>query len=99
MAMTDLPKTRRDVLLTAALWAGGAVATVALFSARRAGAFEIYEAPATSGLGLAYTNRCGPASEHSAMKVRMQGDLARDSSASSLSEKCPICGCAVTVWR
>ena len=89
--MSDLPKSRRDLLVTTAIWAGGAAATALLFSARRAGAFEIYEAPATSGLGLAYTNRCGPASEHSAMKVRMQGELARDSSAASMSEKCPIC--------
>ncbi len=97
--MSDLPKSRRDLLVTTAIWAGGAAAVALLFSARRAGAFEVYEAPATSGLGLAYANRCGPASEHSAMRVRMQGELARDSSASSMSEKCPICGCPVTVWR
>jgi hypothetical protein len=97
--MTTAPKSRRDLLVTTAIWAGGALATALLFSARRAGAFEIYEAPATSGLGLAYTNRCGPASEHSAMTMRMKGELARDSAAPSMTEQCPICGCPVTVWR
>lgn len=92
-------KSRRDLLVTTALWTGGALATALLFRAHRAAAFEIYEVPAQSGLGLAYTNRCGPASEHTALKARLQGELSRDNSTSSLSEKCPICGCAVTVWR
>jgi hypothetical protein len=97
--MHNQPKTRRELLMTTAIWAGGALAAAALFSPRRAAAFEIQEVPAASGLGLAYTNRCGPASEHTAMKTRLQGELARDSAAASMSEKCPICGCPVTVWR
>jgi hypothetical protein len=94
--MTLVRTQRRQLLLSAAAWVGG-LATLA--ASRPARAFETYTANPTSKLGLAYSNRCGPSSEHAALTAQLRGDLARDPSAASLTATCPICGCPVTVSR
>jgi hypothetical protein len=88
---------RRQLLLSAAAWVGG-LATLAA-TTRPARAFETYTAPPQSGLGLAYANHCGPASEHAALMAQLRQDLASDPSASSMTATCPICGCPVVVSR
>jgi hypothetical protein len=87
---------RRGLLLSAAAWSG---AIAALAASRPARAFESYTAPPRSGLGLAYSTRCGPASEHAGLMSQLRSDLASDPSATSMTATCPICGCPVTVTR
>ena len=94
--MIPARRHRRELLLSAAAWVGG-LATLA--ASRPARAFETYTAPPTSKLGLAYSNRCGPSSEHASLVAQLRGDLARAPSAASLTATCPICGCPVTVSR
>ena len=95
--MVSFSIERRRLLLSTAAWLGGAAAAVA--AARTAQAFQTYEASPTSDLALDYAQRCGPASEHSALIAQLQSDLANNPSASSMTATCPICGCPITVTR
>jgi hypothetical protein len=94
--MADHSKLRRRLLLNTAAWAGG---IGLLATARPAGAFQVYEESPKSDLGLAYSGRCGPASEHAGLIAQLQSRLASDPSASSMTTTCPLCGCPVTVSR
>src|SRR5690349_149837 len=87
---------RRQLLLSAAAWSG-ALAGIATSGPARA--FETYKASPQSGLGLAYSTRCGPASEHAGLMAQLRTQLASDPTATSMTASCPICGCPVTVSR
>jgi hypothetical protein len=94
--MIDARQGRRRLLqATGALIGGGTV----LSFGSAAGAWSIESVSPDSPTGLAYSNRCGGASEHVALRSRLRMALARDPSASSMSATCPICGCPVLVSR
>ncbi|MGE5145612.1 MAG: hypothetical protein ACM3N5_02630 [Candidatus Eiseniibacteriota bacterium] len=97
--MAEFSKDRRRVLLSSAAFFGGAAAVASLAGARPAKAWSTYEVPATSKLGLAYTDRCGGPSDHAALIAQLRDKLAEDPSATSETATCPICGCPVTVSR
>ena len=84
------------MLLSTAAWIGG---LTALMSARPAEAFRLYQMNPEGGVGLIYANRCGPGSDHAALRTQLQAQLAGDPSATTLTVTCPICGCPVTVNR
>jgi hypothetical protein len=94
--MSEITHERRGLLLSAAAWVGGLAAFAATRPAR---AFQVEEMPPTSAIGRAYANRCGGSSEHAALIARLQALLAKDPSAQSMSETCPICGCPIIVSR
>ena len=94
--MSEIMHERRGLLLSAAAWVGGLAAVA---TARPARAFQVEEMPPTSAIGRAYANRCGGSSEHAALIARLQALLAKDQSAQSISETCPICGCPIIVSR
>jgi hypothetical protein len=87
---------RRHLLLSTTAWLGGAAIFAAAGPAR---AFQVQEMSPASSVGRAYASRCGGSSEHAALLARLQALLADDPTARSLSEACPICGCAVVVSR
>lgn len=94
--MTDATRGRRRLLQAAgALVAGGAVQSFA----PAANAWTVEEISPDSPIGLAYSNRCGGASEHAALQAQLKAELLADPSARSLSATCPICGCPVIVGR
>ena len=97
--MADVLRTRRQLLLGTARWVGGVASVAALGAARPAQAFQSYVAAPGSGVGLLYSDRCGPSSEHAQLISELQGKLESDPSAPSLTEMCPLCGCPVTVTR
>lgn len=90
--------SRRRLLLGTAL--GGGTATLAfLAAAGTARAFSVEEVPATSGIGLALSNRCGgDGDEHArladGLRARLAAGGARHGETASVT--CPICGCPVT---
>ena len=86
----------RRQLLSAAGWVGG---LAALAAARSAKAWQVEEIDPASRLGRAYADRCGGPSEHQALLTQLQEQLAKNSSAQSLTAACPICGCRVIVSR
>jgi hypothetical protein len=83
-------------LRSAAAWVGG---VIALAATRPAGAWQVEELDPASPLGLAYAKRCGGASDHAALVAQLKAQLAKDSSANSLTAACPLCGCSVIVGR
>ena len=87
---------RRHLLRSAAAWVSGVAAFAA---ARSAGAWQVEEVDSASPLGLAYAKRCGGPSDHAALVAQLRAQLAKDSSASSLTATCPLCGCPVIVGR
>ena len=86
----------RRQLLSAAGWVGGLAALTAGGSAR---AWQAEEIDPASRLGRAFADRCGGPSEHQALLIQLQAELAKDPLAQSLTAACPICGCRVTVSR
>jgi hypothetical protein len=90
-----LPR-RRDLLRTAAASVGGVVAFAAT---RSAGAWQVEQMDPASPLGVAYAKRCGDPADHAALVAQLKAQLAQDSSTSSLSAVCPLCGCPVIVDR
>jgi hypothetical protein len=87
---------RRYLLRSAAAWVGGAAA---LAARRPAAAWQLQEINPKSPLGSAYANRCNVSSDHAVLIAQLQARLAQDSSASSVTAICPICGCPVIVGR
>jgi hypothetical protein len=85
----------RRQLLSAAGWVGLA----ALTAGRSAKAWQVEEIDPASRLGRAFAERCGGPSEHQALLMQLQAQLANDPSAQSVAAACPICGCRVTVSR
>jgi hypothetical protein len=96
--MRDFSKTRRQLLRSSAAWVGG---LAALAAARPAGAaMQQVKVPAQSPLGFAIANRCKVQSaDHDAIRARLTVELAADQSLGTLTERCPLCGCPVTVSR
>ena len=86
----------RRQLLSATAWVGGLAALTAWRSAK---AWQVEEIGPASRLGRAFADRCGGPSEHQALLMQLQAQLAHDPSAQSLAAACPICGCRVTVSR
>jgi len=68
-------------------------------AARSAGAWQVEEIAPASPLGSALANRCAGSSDHAALIAQLQAQLATAPSASTLTAKCPICGCPVIVSR
>jgi hypothetical protein len=97
--MAEFSKDRRRLLLSTAAFFGGAAAIATVAGTRPAKAWSTYQVPSSSGLGLAYSNRCGGASEHAGLIAQLQAKLADDPSATTETATCPICGCPVTVSR
>jgi hypothetical protein len=95
----EFSKERRQLLLSTAAFVGAAAAFALLGGTRPARAWTVYETPTTTGIGLAYANRCGGTGEHAGIVAQLQGKLANDPSAQSETANCPLCGCAVTVSR
>jgi hypothetical protein len=95
--MPEFMINRRRLLLQGAALGTGLAAVLGATSGAKA--FEQVEMNSNSGLGLAYATRCGGASEHTSIIAGLRTRLAADSSASSATEICPICGCPVTVTR
>ena len=97
--MSDVISRRRLLIGTAA----GSIGMTALAVPRPAGAFSTEYIAPSSPLGLAYSSRCGPASEHAVIRASLYSRLASQSAASgatvSASEVCPICGCPIYVTR
>ena len=92
----DVAWARRHLLRSAAAWVGAA----ATFAATRsAGAWQVEEIAPASPLGTALANRCAGSSDHAALAAQLQAQLAKEPSASTLTAKCPICGCPVIVSR
>jgi hypothetical protein len=94
--MTTHERDRRSVLLSTVAWAAG-ITAIAL--TRQAKAFQIEDVSPSSLDGLAISQRCGPASEHTALIAKLQTMLNQDSSRDSITAICPICGCPVVVTR
>jgi hypothetical protein len=97
--MAKFAQTRRQLLLGTAKWVGGFASVAAVGVAGPAQAFRSYVANPASGVGLLYSDRCGPGSEHAQLISELQGKLESDPSAPSLTVMCPLCGCPVTVTR
>lgn len=94
--MTGPKQKRRSLLQAAGVLLGGG--TVLSFTSA-AGAWSVDSVSPDSPLGLAYSNRCGGASEHAALQSQLRIALRKDPSESSISATCPICGCPVVVSR
>jgi hypothetical protein len=98
--MSSVVISRRRLLLGTAV---SGVGLSALAAARPAGAFSTEYIAPSSSLGLAYSNRCGPDSEHAAIRAALYAQLATQASAPgttvSASEVCPICGCPIYASR
>lgn len=96
--MSEISKTRRQLLRSSAAWVGG---LAALAAAKPAGAaMQQVEVPAQSPLGIAIANRCkAQSADHGAIRARLLAELAADPGRRSLTEQCPLCGCPVTVSR
>jgi hypothetical protein len=94
--VSDFARERRHLLRSAAAWVG---AGAALAAARSAGAWQVEEIAPESPLGTALANRCAGSADHAALVRQLQGQLAKEPSASTLTAKCPICGCPVIVSR
>jgi hypothetical protein len=94
--VTDRGPVRRRLLQAAGALIGGGTA---LSFASAAGAWSVESAGPDSPIGLAYSNRCGGASEHATLQSRLKIALLNNSSASSMSATCPICSCPVVVSR
>jgi hypothetical protein len=94
--MTNLERDRRRLLLSTVAWVAGITAVA---TTRRANAFQTQEMPASSKLGIAFSQRCGTQSQHATLIAKLQSMLAQDSSRQSMTATCPICGCPVTVSR
>ena len=93
---SDFARGRRHLLRSAAAW----VAAGAAFAATRsAGAWQVEEIAPESPLGTALANRCAGSPDHAALVAQLQVQLAKEPSASTLTTKCPICGCPVIVSR
>jgi hypothetical protein len=93
---SNIARERRHLLRSAAAWVGAAAAFAAT---RSAGAWQVEEIAPESPLGSAIANRCAGSSDHAALVAQLQAQLAKEPSASSLTAKCPICGCPVIVSR
>jgi hypothetical protein len=95
--MSEFSRARRRLLLSTAAWVGG---VAALGATRPAGAaMQAEPLSPQSNLGLAVANRCGPSSDHAALKAQLEAELAANPSLATLTAKCPICGCPVVVSR
>ncbi len=94
--MSEISQERRRLLINLAMGLGGASLLVL---ARSANAFEMQSISPGSGIGLAYSNRCGGSAEHAGLTSQLRGQLANNPSSSSMTATCPICGCPVTVSR
>jgi hypothetical protein len=96
--MSEFSKTRRQLLRSSAAWVGG---LAALATARPAGAaMQQVGVSAQSPLGIAIVNRCKVQSaDHDAIRARLMAELAAEPSLGTLTERCPLCGCPVTVSR
>lgn len=98
--MTRKRMDRRSFLLSSAAL-GGAVAL--LGRAKPATAFSVETVPPASGLGIAYSNRCGSDSLHAQILAKLDAQLAGKTGDQgtylTASEVCPICGCPITATR
>jgi hypothetical protein len=92
--VSDVTWARRHLLRSAAAWVGATFAAT-----RSAGAWQVEEIAPASALGVALANRCGGPADHAALVAQLQAQLAKELSASTLTAKCPICGCPVIVSR
>ncbi len=97
--MADFSQTRRQLLLGTAKWVGGFASVAVIGVAQPAQAFRSYVANPASGVGLLYSDRCGPGAEHAQLIAELQGKLESDPSLPSMTVMCPLCGCPVTVTR
>jgi hypothetical protein len=97
--MADFSQTRRQLLLGTAKWVGGVASVAAIGVAQPAQAFRSYVANPASGVGLLYSDRCGPGAEHAQLISELQGKLESDPAVPSMTVMCPLCGCPVTVTR
>jgi hypothetical protein len=74
-----------------------------LAAGRPAAAFSTETMNPGSGVGLAYSARCGSDSMHPVIMARLQAELANRTAApgTMLSDTavCPICGCPITATR
>ena len=93
---SNVARERRHLLRSAAAWVGAAAAFAAT---RSAGAWQVEEIAPESPLGSAIAKRCAGSSDHAALVAQLQVQLAKEPSASTLTAKCPICGCPVIVSR
>ena len=73
--MIDARQSRRGLLQAAGALIGGGTA---LSFASAAGAWSIESVSPDSATGLAYSNRCGGASEHAALQSRLRIALTHD---------------------
>lgn len=87
---------RRHLLLASVGWVAGLAAVTAM---RPAKAFTIEEAEPTSPAGIAFSQRCGPSSDHTALRAQLLQTLNSDHSRNFVSATCPLCGCPVVVSR
>jgi hypothetical protein len=95
--MTEFSTARRRLMRNSAAWIGG---LAVLGTARTAGAaMQGYELSPTSPLGIAVKNRCGPSAGHAAIAAELRARLAADPALTTLTERCPICGCPIIVSR
>jgi len=94
--MRDIPHERRRLLLSTAAWVGSLAAIAA---SRPARAFQVEVMNPDGAVGRAYATRCGDSAEHTALIAQLQVLLAKDPSAQSMSQTCPICGCPIIVSR
>jgi hypothetical protein len=96
--MAELPKTRRQIILSSAAVVGGIAALAASKTSRAA--MQPYALQPTSPLGIAVANRCKVSSEdHASIKAQLAARLAADPSLTTISELCPICGCPIFASR
>ena len=86
--------SRRNLLTGTALGAG------LVLGARAANALTTEEVPASSGIGLSLSNRCGGAGEHAQILANLQARLRAEGAAPGTVETvtCPICGCPITAY-
>jgi len=81
------------------LLAGSVLGTGAVLSIRPVSALTLEDVPATSGVGLSLSDRCGGAAEHAQITADLRARLSTQGAApgTSATATCPICGCPVTV--
>ena len=82
------------------LLAGSVLGTGAVLSIRPASALTLEDVPATSGVGLSLSDRCGGAAEHAQITADLRVRLSAQDAGpgTSATATCPICGCPVTVY-
>jgi len=96
--MSEFSPARRQLILNAGVILGGGVAVLAGATVAR-GAMQAQTLAPSSALGIAVANRCKVSSDHAAIRAQLLQELAADPALTTLSERCPICGCPIVVTR